>query len=439
MATITIIQQPAATTSIFDFDSTGNRRSACDRCRSSKLRCERDNAVQCRRCMKANIECVTGTALKSGRPLHLYKQQRLSARELNRGIGTDLSHQQALPDLLTPPSSTFNTPLEAERRGHDGDLSMQLPDLEGGFPVFDDLWANPFEQTETNPIFSQDTSMTASNPNSSTAYTRSSANPPSSSPEDTSRKLIDLCAEVLSDLQTVKQCRTVDKVPRAQLPSIADQSCNYLIGRMLDHSTSLLELLEHYALKKPAPRPNDQASGCSISRDLTCDVPTLFSLLSCNISLVRIYRTIFATLLDSLPFLSSISQPVPQLFPGMNLGGFKLESRADIQIQLLIQVSEDLMGKIEAKFGVIEDSPKSAGGQKMEARMLKMMLEEEAKEQPPLNPLRGECASLRDILRSLKSQLQSKSVIEEGGPRKIRQGLLVGLEERSDLSTFATP
>ena len=47
------------------------KRSACDRCRTHKLRCPRDTnyATACKRCERANVRCTTGAPKPPGRPV----------------------------------------------------------------------------------------------------------------------------------------------------------------------------------------------------------------------------------------------------------------------------------------------------------------------------------------------------------------------------------
>ena len=106
--------------------------------------------------------------------------------------------------------------------------------------------------------------------------------------------------------------------------------------------------------------------------------------------------------------LLGIEQPVPQLFPGMQLGGFKLEARLDLQVQILVQISEDMLGKIESRIGLIGHIFEPSGDMLCKgkaARILSTMLEEEANEQPPLYQPRGHCDSLKTILGRLKKSV----------------------------------
>ncbi|KIX06662.1 uncharacterized protein Z518_04638 [Rhinocladiella mackenziei CBS 650.93] len=407
MSAATLVHNDAPNSTLFD--GSGNRRSACDRCRSQKIRCERgSDPFQCRRCVKANVECVTGVALKSGRPLQLYGTQMSQpslVQETYQESPANLNNQQPLPDFPTPPVTAFDTPFEANPNPSDGDIDMQLLVSPFGFNCFDDMWTNNLERHTTAANLIQP----ATDPRTSQNDDRP---PPPSAlnlRNECWKKLADLHVQVLGDLEIVKACTTADKCTTSTANHGSDQTHNFLVGRMLDHSAALLDILNYF---EPAPTDTPPVSNDARSRITQaspkrprCDVPTMFSLLSCYTCLVRVYRTIFSSIQDSMPVLMNSPKPVPQLFPGMNLGGFQLESRIDLQVQILIQVSEDMMAKIEAKLGVGDDPAIVKGcifDRERASKMLRMMLEEEAWEQPQLNETRGHCEPLRNILANLK-------------------------------------
>ena len=175
---------------------------------------------------------------------------------------------------------------------------------------------------------------------------------------------------------------------------------------MLEHSSLLLKILN--SLKSASMSEERIYSREHTSNEwLDCNLPTMLSLSTCYIGLIRIYRTTFSCLLDSMPFIKTMQEPVPQLFPGMELGGFKLHSRLDLQIQILITASEDMLGRIEAAFGLTQDfTALDHGVLKSEwISMLRTMLQEEADEQPKQQEGRGECKPLKEILISLKREL----------------------------------
>lgn len=366
-------------------DSPGNRRSACDRCRNHKLRCERgSNTIQCRRCIKANSECVTGAALKSGRPIQMNQKLRDAETTSSEKSQSNLNHQQILPNFPTPPHTTFDTPLNDLHGVCDGDLEMLvIPDDMNGL---DDIW-NFEQQTSINNIPSPMTYPQNDLPHTQT--------------DDSSQflsnrlnQLGSLQSNILGDLEMVKACKTVDKCPEASKQSDSDEKHNFLIGRTLNHSKALIGILGSFEPFSLDSRSSDN-----------CDYPTLISLLSCYVCLIRIYRTNLASILDSLPTLLTIKEPLPQLFPGMNLGGFELESRIDLQIQILVQVTEDMLSRMETYFGIGEEvaiSTKCIFDPEKIQKLLEIMLKEEAGEQPPLYEKRTDCESLRNIIASLK-------------------------------------
>lgn len=219
--------------------------------------------------------------------------------------------------------------------------------------------------------------------------------PPFAPPNEPLRRLADLQANIIADLETVKNCRTADKCPEAINATCSITGQNLMVGRMLGHSTTLIDILNHF---QPTSTDDEDFK-------LSCDAPITVTLVSCYVSLVRIYRTIFSCIVDSLPFLSGIQHPTPQLFPGMHLGGFKLEARVDLQVQILVKISEDMLRSIETKFGLPgdvsvtqENIPKPGKA----AHLLLMMLDEEASEQPQLYEPRGHCKPLKELLASLR-------------------------------------
>ncbi|EXJ71983.1 uncharacterized protein A1O5_04485 [Cladophialophora psammophila CBS 110553] len=112
-----------------------------------------------------------------------------------------------------------------------------------------------------------------------------------------------------------------------------------------------------------------------------------------------------------MPALLGLQQPLPQLFPGINLAGFSLETRLDLQVQILVQVSEDMLAKLEARFGIGEGTAPNQGifEPTRAGKMLSMMLEEEANEQPPLYEPRSPCEPLKNILANLKRMINAET------------------------------
>lgn len=118
------------------------RRFACDRCRSQKLRCERNRlslhtplkSTPCRRCIKTRVRCTTSTQARIGRSL-----DETSTRPQRR--------QAAKQDR----ASTFDVQLGEYTGGSDEDGEEEGADREAG--LHDSLDQQPrAESTIINPI-----------------------------------------------------------------------------------------------------------------------------------------------------------------------------------------------------------------------------------------------------------------------------------------------
>ncbi|KAJ5160068.1 uncharacterized protein N7482_007072 [Penicillium canariense] len=358
-------------------ESIGNRRSACDRCRRHKLRCEKGDTARCRRCEKADAQCVMGPALKSGRPTQILndpQQQVFFAPREHSILGFPAD---AVPDASMLQPIYLDTPSDVPSIGAGPEMHRLMSPA--NIDDFNDIWSPSFGQG-LFPV---------------TVHEQVPVTPPSEPRNEVLEKLAGLQANILADLEAVKHCRTADKCPEAVNPTDSITGQNAMVGRMLDHSTALLDVLNCF---QPICADADVF-------ELSCEIPTMTMLLSCYVCLVRIYRTIFSCILDSLPFLLGVQHPIPQLFPGMHLGGFKLEARVDLQVQILVRVSEGMLKNIETRFGLPGSG--SATGEETSrlgkaARLLQIMLEEEASEQPQLYNPRGHCQPLKEILASLR-------------------------------------
>ncbi|OQE17707.1 hypothetical protein PENFLA_c023G09645 [Penicillium flavigenum] len=82
-----------------------------------------------------------------------------------------------------------------------------------------------------------------------------------------------------------------------------------------------------------------------LRRFRSLDTPILFSILSCYSYILEEYERLFSSILQS------VTQSVPQIpatLMGTSLDGFKLDGNNILQMELLLYVSSNLLGKIEA-------------------------------------------------------------------------------------------
>ena len=234
---------------------------------------------------------------------------------------------------------------------------------------------------------------------------------PASNPQlDYLTRLGNLQQLITADLELVKHCNAAEKCPESTLPPELGYNASFPIGSMLQNAQKLLEILDVFEpVPLAAPTPPTNGRGPSSTGKVQCDVPTMYALFACYIALVRVFRTNFSSIHDSMPFFFGLQRPLPQLFPGINLGGFSLEARLDLQVHLLIQAAEDMLSKLEVVFGIAEGV--SAGKSVFkydDSRILAGMLVKEAEETPPLHEPRGNCKPLKGILTDLKMIIQSE-------------------------------
>ncbi|KIV95031.1 hypothetical protein PV10_02738 [Exophiala mesophila] len=368
-------------------DVGGNQRSACDYCRHHKLRCIRIPGEQrCQRCVKTNSECCTGATLRSGRP----SRPRPTGPSSNSPASQAIWQPQPPQELPTPP----NTDFEALLDGYSGDFTAQVQ-------VANETVQHPIDLG--NVSFGDETlgvqgfEAGATSANLPSAFLRRF---------EASRKLANLQSEMHGLLEFVKLCKTADKCSTLNDVSSTDQLDTTMIGQMLQQSTALLDILNCF-------RPFSPSGASDIPLDLpVCEVPTMTSLLSCYIGLIRILRTVFSTIYDSMPFLDSIQQQEMNLCSVIEIGGFRLQSEPSAQILFLVEVSESLLSKIQRKFGIHETQEsvhESIFNPAQATKMLHVMVEAEESEQPGMEDMRGPCAPLNTIFADLKRTIRKET------------------------------
>lgn len=229
-----------------------------------------------------------------------------------------------------------------------------------------------------------------------------------------------LNSEVLHDLDMAKGCHVAPECLEVLRDNaLPDPNPDFMIGRILNHTKTLIEIVDMFDLSQDAAPYGSESSEAG----LFCDTPVMFSMMTCYISLIRTYRTMFACLHESIPFFQTgvMHNSHLQLLPNLDFGGFKLSGRIDLQLQVLVQVCEDLICKLDTKFGVgggatTRTWDRSVGPNKATG-LLWMMIEQEISEQPPLDRPRGHCGSLKEIFVSIRKDLQMDNQPNAETPR----------------------
>lgn len=208
------------------------------------------------------------------------------------------------------------------------------------------------------------------------------------------KKLGQLHLDLHVDVDLLRGSRLAQFCNGTNHDSATDPQPSWFIGRHFERANSFLEIVDCYDFDVDV---SDQHSG-----KLAIDTPTLLSLMSCYINIVRLFRCLMGTCLYSLPHIlsSSDQSTLPQLIDEISIGGFKLTGRIDLQIRMLVQITEDILQNMEAKFGLTKGPD-----QRSSTAMLRVLLDQEAKEQPGFDLPRGHCESLGVVLEKLKQQL----------------------------------
>jgi hypothetical protein len=257
------------------------------------------------------------------------------------------------------------------------------------------------------------------------------------------RKLGELSLGLHLDVDALRGCRTIDQCKTLPGQTFDDVDPAFFVSRLLNSGKLLLEIALQFRFTEApvsqvaetnaavtnsnntaSPSPEAKTSRVASTEQsiprLDCDIAVLVSIGTSFVMLVRLFRVILWTLLDSLPIVRSPGYHPPDnkfknLFHGLTLGEYSLEGRMDLQMLFLVQASEDLIERLELALGIPEATIDRRSHKEAETTpdvvneeyrvVLMMLLAREAREQPPMDMPRGHCGTLREIVRSLREEL----------------------------------
>lgn len=178
-------------------------------------------------------------------------------------------------------------------------------------------------------------------------------------------------------------------------------------------STSYLSSASDLAAR-PGPSP--------ISANLPkADFPIVLAILTCYVALLRLYRVVFAHIHSLLLDISSPLNERPPLLPGLQVAGFRLDNNYNLQINILQQISGNMLTQMEKAVRVLDSrhmgssgiGREGSGGRVRDQTLqnfsfLQIILRQEAtsdssgNKDRPLLPLK---ATMRSIKRRLKGEM----------------------------------
>ena len=152
------------------------------------------------------------------------------------------------------------------------------------------------------------------------------------------------------------------------------------------------------------------------------DLPTILSVLTCYVTLIRVYRSILTQIYHVLQ-TSNPPSPLglPPILPGLSLDGFHLEQHYSLQINILTQVSMDLLHRIEKAVAALAggetvgDAAGAFGLTGGYTSLLEMVVRQEAPREGQGEL--GGMESLRALVRKIKRSLEENVCMqmEEAG------------------------
>ncbi|KAL4783540.1 hypothetical protein BJX76DRAFT_357927 [Aspergillus varians] len=184
------------------------------------------------------------------------------------------------------------------------------------------------------------------------------------------------------------------------------ESCNNTFPTTL--SQLLGDGLSPSSITSPSPFNYPGGTGQSSTPPTTLirlDVPTMFAVLSCYTSLLRIYEAVFSHIHASLRVSNSVRQRLLPPLPGLHLCGFKLEKHQNLQLEILARVSLHMLNRLEKMLDDISRAGVNSGVlEESNAALLLKLVTKPGSEAGGA----GDGVSLRDIRKSIRELLEVK-------------------------------
>ncbi|KAM7198452.1 hypothetical protein V8F33_004958 [Rhypophila sp. PSN 637] len=379
-----------------------SRRSACDRCRTYKLRCERSlsGGAECERCARtAGAKCTT-----TPNQAPLGNQTRQGHHQIPRSCQNDIR-----PAMPSPPSPDSNSSGQAAEhvRGTSQPVHFGLSS-----PISDGFETNSMDFTlanlhlpedgyfapspdMVNEIISMDDSsdVLLTSPSAHSGASSSSGPLPGMPETNSMLELLDLFSRMVEDQQGLSTLQT----PASHTSGSSESTTDMPLHRLLDNTVYLSNLLKDLSVNDPIahqsqqPKPNSDPSSISgyvhilpkpgslipppgqrqLHDTATAkrlhpagDIVLTTTLITTYIILVRSWRQVFLHFLDILSNNNGTSlTSLAMCLPALQLGGLHiLRNNPSMQIVVLLETSTGLIEGIEDFLGIFQRQQSSSTG-----------------------------------------------------------------------------
>ncbi|KAJ5815768.1 hypothetical protein N7474_007545 [Penicillium riverlandense] len=86
------------------------------------------------------------------------------------------------------------------------------------------------------------------------------------------------------------------------------------------------------------------------------DITTTLSILTSYVSLLRVYRAVFTRLCQLILIIPPSNVGAFLMLPSLQLGQFHMDQNLSVQIQVITELSSDMLSKVERALGLVSDS-----------------------------------------------------------------------------------
>lgn len=390
-----------------------SRRSACNRCRTYKLRCERTpvDGDSCQRCFRTGVLCATTNERYDARSSAKQAQQTSSptdvfggreadgaalqpgthqgdpGRRENFGGGSQPAMDLGLGTPMRPSSIDFGfTNFSFPSEHHGGQQSASPTPLDHTHQGQESLAGIPALNHPSGVSTSRDSAIALTRV--TTPSTGSLAAAPSF--PNPVRDLHELCYKLAED-QDVLDTGNISTPGSPGSEDIMETAAQ----RALRRTTSLSEILKSMAAREqiqtrcasqryhssPTSREPPSSAGSfayigmgsgadpsptTLRRKRTQPDPVLVTAVStAYILLIRTWRDIFLQL-HRLLVLATTDLPsssdrfrLPMLLPSLQLGGFTVQNNPTIQVVVLLELVSSMLSVVEGRLGIAEQWPRN--------------------------------------------------------------------------------
>ncbi|KAI0388544.1 hypothetical protein F5Y17DRAFT_452393 [Xylariaceae sp. FL0594] len=346
-----------------------SRRSACDRCRNYKLRCERtvehDIFSSCDRCIRSGASCATttGAGADAGAGAEEIGQAYQASHTL---AGAPVEVNSSGLQSASLEFSSYNPPDWADVMMLNTTNVLSPPDSDNVTPDGMDTWLNTPEQwNETfqhrpgtpQLLISDGKPQAAAEKTPGTAASpRGPGKDDTSGFLDISGELFHLCSQLSGELTAL--VRQESHSPQSELPrrfEAAVQACLSGTSRLSDIVRCLKA--DVGTGQPSASAVNRSCPSATASQPKLCvaggSVLLTTSLVSAYTLVIRLWRHTYSWLLRAL--LSGASAEVIcelLAIPNLQLGGYRFRTSSIVQVEVLFELSSSMLRHIEQSLGM---------------------------------------------------------------------------------------